>query len=90
MRSNVACVGGIGLPFLQTKPKTQTRPTVKPKPTRPPSQQQVSSDKNDEGGISMGLILGVLLLVVLVAAGGGGGGGDASPTGGVDIGITIP
>ena len=75
-----------------SKPKTQTRPTVKPKPTRPPSQQQVSSDKNDEGGISMGLILGVLLLVVLVAAGGGGGGGggDASPTGGVDIGITIP
>jgi len=76
-----------------SKPKTQTRPTVKPKPTRPPSQQQVSSDKNDEGGISMGLILGVLLLVVLVAAGGGGGGGGgggASPTGGVDIGITIP
>ena len=51
-----------------------------------------SKKDNDEGGISMGLILGVLLLVVLVAAGGGGGGGggDASPTGGVDIGITVP
>jgi hypothetical protein len=68
--------------------------TQTPKQTKKPPQRTVvdsSKKDNDEGGISMGLILGVLLLVVLVAAGGGGGGGgDASPTGGVDIGITVP
>jgi hypothetical protein len=66
--------------------------TQTPKQTKKPPQRTVidsSKKDNDEGGISMGLILGVLLLVVLAAAGGGGGGGS-DPTGGVDIGITIP
>jgi len=48
------------------------------------------TDDDDEGGMNMGLILGVLLLLVLAAAGGGGGGGGSDPTGGVDIGVTIP
>lgn len=71
-----------------SKPRTQEKPVAKPKPIRIPSQQQASNDK-DDGGPNMLMIVGVLLLVVLAAAGGGGGGGS-DPTGGVDIGITIP
>ena len=74
-----------------SKPRTQVKPVAKPKPTRVPSQQQASS-KKDDGGSNMTLILVLLLVVVLAAAGGGGGGGGdaADPTGGIDIGITIP
>ncbi|MEL0009689.1 MAG: Ig-like domain-containing protein, partial [Flammeovirgaceae bacterium] len=72
-----------------SQPRTQAKPVSKPKPTRVPSQQQASTDKDDDGGSNMTLILGLLLVVVLAAAGGGGGGGS-DPTGGVDIGITIP
>ncbi len=72
-------------------PRTQAKPVAKPKPTRVPSQQQASNEKDDDGGSNMTLILGLLLVVILAAAGGGGGGGGGSdPTGGVDIGITIP
>ncbi len=50
--------------------------------------------EDKEGGLNMMTILGGLLIIVLLAAAGGGGGGDdaggGSPTGGVDIGITIP
>ncbi|MEL1231267.1 MAG: Ig-like domain-containing protein [Candidatus Neomarinimicrobiota bacterium] len=70
-------------------PRNQVKPVSKPKPTRIPSQQQASNDKDDDGGSNMTLIL-VLLLVVVLAAAGGGGGGGSDPTGGVDIGITIP
>ena len=74
-----------------SKPRTQVKPVAKPKPTRVPSQQQASS-KKDDGGSNMTLILVLLLVVVVAAAGGGGGGGGdaADPTGGIDIGITIP
>jgi len=73
-----------------SKPRNQVKPVAKPKPTRVPSQQQASNEKDDEGGSNMTLILVLLLVVVLAAAGGGGGGGGSDPTGGVDIGITIP
>ena len=72
-----------------SKPRNQVKPVAKPKPTRVPSQQQ-ASNKKDDGGSNMTLILVLLLVVVLAAAGGGGGGGGSDPTGGVDIGITIP
>mgnify|MGYP001166581272 CR=1 FL=1 len=74
-----------------SKPRTQAKPVAKPQPRKVPSQQQASNDKDDDGGGSnMTLILVLLLVVVLAAAGGGGGGGGSDPTGGVDIGITIP
>ena len=75
-----------------SKPRTQAKPVAKPKPTRVPSQEQASNDKDDDGGSNMTLILVLLLVVLLAAAGGGGGdgGGGSDPTGGVDIGITIP
>lgn len=73
-----------------SKPRTKTKPVAKPKPINIPSQQQVSNDEDDGGGSKMTLILVLLLVVVLAAAGGGGGGGGSGPTGGVDIGITIP
>lgn len=44
---------------------------------------------NDEGGLNITMILGVLLLIVLLGAAGGGGGGS-DPTGGVTIGVEIP
>ena len=70
-----------------TSSKTQTpKQTRTPKPIQP----KKSDDKKDDGGSNMTLILVLLLVVVLAAAGGGGGGGGSDPTGGVDIGITIP
>ena len=70
-----------------TSSKTQTpKQTRTPKPIQPTK----SDDKKDNGGSNMTLILVLLLVVVLAAAGGGGGGGGSDPTGGVDIGITIP
>ena len=68
-------------------PRTQT-----PKPKRTVIEEPIQVDtKSDDsgGGPSLTMILGILLLVVLLAAGGGGDGGSG-PTGGVDIGITIP
>lgn len=76
-----------------SKPKPQAKPIAKPKPTTriPSVKENVSNDEADEeGGSNMTLILVLLLVVVLAAAGGGGGGGGSDPTGGVDIGITIP
>ncbi len=68
-----------------TSSRTQT-----PKQTRTPTLSQPKTEsKKDDGGSNMTLIL-VLLLVVVLAAAGGGGGGGSDPTGGVDIGITIP
>tara|TARA_Y100000748_G_C15488922_1_gene485758 strand:- start:211 stop:2220 length:2010 start_codon:yes stop_codon:yes gene_type:complete len=72
------------------KPKTQPKPVTKPKPTKVPSIiENTSNDEDEGGGSNMTLIL-VLLLVIVLAAAGGGGGGGSDPTGGVDIGITVP
>ena len=51
-----------------------------------------SKKEDKEGGLSMTTILGGLLVIILlaVAGGGGGDGSGGSPTGGVDIGITVP
>ena len=67
--------------------------------TQPPNQKNRDSTKipqikdessNDEGGLNITMILGVLLLIVLLGAAGGGGGGGSDPTGGITIGVTIP
>lgn len=76
--------------ITSTITQTPTR-SPKPKQTRTPVQKPSSDNKkDDDGGSNFGMILGVLLLVVILAAAGGGGGGGSDPTGGVDIGITIP
>tara|TARA_X000001036_G_C20686796_1_gene807924 strand:- start:264 stop:2291 length:2028 start_codon:yes stop_codon:yes gene_type:complete len=78
------------------KPKPEPKPKIKSQPqsikpnSAPKVEQAATNTSDDEGGMSMGVILGVLLLLVLLGASGGGGGGGSDPTGGVDIGITIP
>ena len=78
------------------KPKPEPKPKIKSQPqsikpnSAPKVEQAATNTSGDEGGMSMGVILGVLLLLVLLGASGGGGGGGSDPTGGVDIGITIP
>ena len=56
---------------------------------QPEDNNRSESDDSEGGSNMLMILLGVVVLLGLAAAGGGGGDGG-SPTGGVDIGITIP
>jgi len=66
------------------KIKRSQKPAIKIKKLKPPDCAKPAKKSNN----LLLMIGGVLLLVLLAAAGGGGDGG--APTGGVDIGITVP
>ena len=84
---NIITINVIGENVVMSK--TQS-PKQKDRNTQNTSTTNKKTSNKDDGGSNMTLILVLLLVVILAAAGGGGGGGSSDPTGGVDIGITIP